>query len=121
MKGHGLWNWLPSSGSVVPRWHALPGLHAFEAARLPAGCGSRVAEVGTGPAVISTHGPYQNSRGNHTRPTQLVVGFQSLRNLQWDEEVAGEDIVVEMTEWRRRMKLAARNPSVGLGPLPVGC
>ena len=56
----------------------------------------------------------------HTRPAQLLVDFRSARNLQWDEEVAGENIVVKVTERRWRMKLAGRDPSVRINPLPVG-
>ena len=56
---------------------------------------------------------------NLTMPAlQLFVGCQNSRNFQWDEEVTGEDIVVKVTERRRRLKLAGRNPSVCIGPLP---
>ena len=40
--------------------------------------------------------------------------------MQWDEKVAVENIVVKVTERRCRMKLAGRDPSVRIGPSPVG-
>ena len=44
---------------------------------------------------------------------------RSKGNLQWDEEVTGENIVVKVTERRWRMKLPGRDPSVRIGPLPA--
>ena len=41
------------------------------------------------------------------------------RNLHWDKEVAVENIVVKVTERHRRTKLASRDPSVRIGPLPL--
>src|SRR5580693_8720536 len=41
------------------------------------------------------------------------------RNLKRDEKVAGENIVVKVIQRRRRMKLAGRDPSVRIGPLPA--
>ena len=50
-----------------------------------------------------------------------VVTCQACRNLQWDEEIASENIAVKMTEWRFRMKLIGRNPSVRISPMPSNC
>ena len=52
---------------------------------------------------------------------QLLVGCQSSRNLQRDKEVTGENIVVKVTERQWGMKLAGRDPSIRIGPLPADC
>ena len=51
---------------------------------------------------------------------QLLVGLRGPRNLQRNEEVAGEHVVVKVTERWWRMKLAGGDPSVRISPLPVG-
>jgi hypothetical protein len=73
---------------------------------------------GIGPRSLIP-GRHSRTEGVHPRPAQLFVGCQNRWNFQWDEEVAGKDIVVKVIERGRRMKLAGRDPSIRIGPLPA--
>lgn len=50
----------------------------------------------------------------------LRIGRQPCLNRRGHEEVACENIVVKVTERRRKMKLVCGNPSVGIAPPPAG-
>jgi hypothetical protein len=63
---------------------------------------------------------YQSAdSGGHTSGTQLRASLRLCRNRHRDKEVAGQDVVVKVTERRRKMKLVGGDPSVPIGPLPA--
>src|SRR5215470_7406994 len=84
-------------------------------------CDSIAPPWGVDPSDSRPTDPVSVGANPFVRPAaaQLLVSGQSRRDLNWDEEVARENIVVKVTKRRRRMKLAGRNPSVRIGPLPA--
>jgi hypothetical protein len=63
---------------------------------------------------------YQSAdSGGHTSGAQLRASLQLRRNWHRDKEVAGQNVVVKVTERRRKMKLVGGDPPVPIGPLPA--
>ncbi len=105
------------SDQVCLRYRRLPSL-ARRLVRLP--CFPRILSSHPACRVLYHLSPLR-SECVHTRPAPTTRALSERRNVQWDEEVAGEDIIVKVTERRWRMKLAGRDPSVRIGPLPADC
>ena len=63
--------------------------------------------------------PLENRIDRKKCSTSIASGSQCCRNLHWDEEVASQDIGVQVAEGRRRMELLYGHPSVRFAPLPA--